>query len=181
MGRAEKIQYTVYSKDSVLDLSPGYAIAKSEKFRGQQVEIEIQIPAGKVIRFDRSVTEKLNPANFRVKRKYRRNGNFDIQFEDPYYFRFRTDVDYIMGIDGNLKDASGSQIIYDDYRYRENDSIELERSIQRKRDELQQLEEKKNKQKEKPVSFKPESLNAKDNVLAYGPPSLVVSPLSLMN
>ena len=55
MRRAEKIQYSVYSKDSVLDLSNGYAIDKDSKFRGQQVEIEIQVPVGKKIRFDESV------------------------------------------------------------------------------------------------------------------------------
>jgi phage shock protein PspC (stress-responsive transcriptional regulator) len=81
-GRAERIQYTASSKDSVLDLASGYAIDKDSKFRLQQVEIEIQIPVGKKIRFDESVTEKLNPVNFRIRRTYRRKRIVDIQIND---------------------------------------------------------------------------------------------------
>ena len=148
MSRAEKIQYNVYFRDSVLDLSSGYAIDKDSKFRGQQVEIEILIPVGKKIRFDASVNEKLNPTSFRIRRSYRRNGSVDLRInEDVYMNRFRSDVDYIMGIDGILKDADGKAIVNDYYRYEQNDSNELKRSIERKKEELRELEEKQKIQK----------------------------------
>jgi hypothetical protein len=143
LRRAEKIQYDVYFKDSVIDLSSGYAIDKDSKFRGQQVEIEILIPVGKKIRFDPSVHDKLNPTNFKIRRSYRRNGSIDISVhEDVYMNRFRSDVDYIMGIDGVLRDTEGKTIVRDFYKYEENDSIQLKRSIEQKKQELKELEEK---------------------------------------
>ena len=161
MSRAEKIQYTVYSRDSVLDLANGYAIDKDSKFRGQQVEIEIQVPVGKKIRFDESVNSKLNPANIRVKRSYRRNRvvDVDIDVEDDYRQRFRSGVDYVMGIDGSLKDVSGNTNYNStgDYRYDENDSIRIKKAIEIKKQELKELEELKNKET-KPVAGNTESM-----------------------
>ena len=71
--RAEKIQFSATSKDSVLDIGNGYAIDKDSKFRGQNVEVEILVPAGKKIRFDESVKRKLNSIHVKVKRSERRN------------------------------------------------------------------------------------------------------------
>jgi phage shock protein PspC (stress-responsive transcriptional regulator) len=153
LDRAEKIQYTVYSKDSVLNLANSYAIDRESKFRGQHVEIEMYVPVGKMIRFDNSVTEKLNPVNFRVTRKYRRNRVVDIDIDTRHSFRFRTGVDYVMGFDGKLRDLSGASAVpVDGYRYKSNDSLELEKSIEKKKKELQQLEEKKKQQSGKPDS-----------------------------
>jgi phage shock protein PspC (stress-responsive transcriptional regulator) len=178
MRRAEKIQYSVYSKDSVLDLSNGYAIDKDSKFRFQQVEIEILVPVGKKIRFDESVNDKLNPTSFRIKRSYRRNG-IDIRINDDVSMnRFRSNVDYIMGIDGSLKDTEGKSIINDDYRYQENDSIELKRSIEQKKQELKDLEEKQKKQKS--TTWRKKSMNDDDAAVASSP-SPVFSLVTMFN
>ena len=155
LDRAEKIQYHLTSKDSVLDLGSGYAFDKGSKFRGQNVEIEILVPVGKKIRFDRSVKDKLNPADFRVNRRYRRNRVVDIQFDNYYRFRYRSDVDYVMGIDGYLKDPAGVTINNGgSYRYNEvnNDSASIQRQIEtekRRREEIDQnIKELEKKQKE---------------------------------
>jgi len=160
LNRAEKIQYAVYSKDSVLDLASGYAIDKGSKFRFQQVEIEIQVPVGKKIHFDRSVPDKLNPANFEMKRTRRHrttvNGRtiVDFSYSDDY-FHFRTDVDYVMDIDGNLKDPSGNVIKKDDYyRYTPpiNDSgyiqDQLNEEKRKKEESEKRIKDLENKQKE---------------------------------
>lgn len=146
--RAEKIQYRVTSRDSVLDLGNGYTIDKESKFRGQQAEVEIQVPAGKKIRFDPTIPEKLNPANFKIKRSYRHrttiNGRtvWNYDYEDGY-FRFRTDIDYIMGIDGKLKDPAGRTVNNRDY-YRYDDRVNSgDTSVIR-----QQIEEEKLRQQE---------------------------------
>jgi phage shock protein PspC (stress-responsive transcriptional regulator) len=178
MRRAEKIQYSVYSKDSVLDLSNGYSIDKDSKFRFQQIEMEIQVPVGKRIRFDGSVKDKLNPANFRVRRTYRRKGGIDIQFDNDYSFRFKSDVDYIMGIDGNLKDTEGKNIVNDDYHYQQNDSLELKRSIEQKKQELKELEEKQKKQKS--TTWKQESMDDDKEAVASSPSS-VFSLVTMFN
>lgn len=178
LGRADKIIYSVYSKDSVLDLGNGYTIDKESKFRGQQVEMEIQVPVGKKIRFDPSVTDKLNPSHIRVKRSYRRDRVVDIDVNNNYSFRYRTGIDYTMGIDGNLKDSAGNTVTYDDYRYYnapdtsttiEEQRIKAEREL-KKLKEMEENEEKKKKQQ--PISGTRESMNdlEEDEVTALSSP-----------
>ncbi|MBK5272238.1 MAG: hypothetical protein JJE22_14605, partial [Bacteroidia bacterium] len=181
LRRSEKIRYTAYSKDSLLDLANGYTVDKDSKFRFQQVEIEILVPIGKKIRFDESVSRKLNPTSFRIKRSYRNKRIVGISISDDniYMNRFRTDVDYIMGIDGSLKDAEGKAIVNDDYRYKENDSIELKRSIEQKKRELKELEERQKIQK--PSTFKKVRMDNKDDEVVAGAPSPIISLLGMFN
>ncbi|MEP7373873.1 MAG: PspC domain-containing protein [Chitinophagaceae bacterium] len=177
ISRAEKVQYSAFSRDSILDLASGYSIDKDSKFRGQQVEIEIQVPVGKKIRFDESVNDKLNPANIRVKRSYRKNRIVDIDLEEDYWHRFRSGVDYVMGIDGSLKDASGNTNYKrsGDYRYDDgdNDSMEIKKAIEIKKQELKDLEELKNKET-KPRAGNTESMDDTENEDAF---SSSVSPV----
>jgi hypothetical protein len=180
--RAEKIQYNVYSRDSVLDLANGYIIDKGSKFRFQQVEIEIQVPVGKKIRFDESVNDKLNPTSFKIRRRYSRshNGIVDTRInEDVFMNRFRSDVDYIMGIDGILRDTEGKTLVNDFYRYQENDSAELKRSIEQKKQELKELEEKQKKQKS--TSFNYKKINNKADNAVAGSPLQVFSLITQFN
>jgi phage shock protein PspC (stress-responsive transcriptional regulator) len=170
LTRADKIQYTVYSRDSVLDLGNGYAVDKESKFRGQQVEIEILVPVGKRIRFDESVDNKLNPYNIRVKRSFRRNRIVDIDIDDDYWRRFRSGVDYEMTIDGSLREIGGTgtniKTNSGDYRYDDNDSIRIQEEIERKRQELRELEEIK-KEKVKPSSTREESMDDAEEEQAF--------------
>ncbi len=151
--RAANIQYNAISRDSVLDLASGYIIDKASKFRGQQVEVAIQVPVGKKIRFDASVKEKLNPVRFRVKRKY--NRGVDIRIDDDYSFDYISGVDYTMGIDGKLKGESGKEMnnksdrsrrVNNDYRYESNDTAS--QVIRPDNDIQKQLEEEKRKREE---------------------------------
>lgn len=196
LNRAKNIQYHITPRDSVLDLASGYAIDKDSKFRGQQVEIEIQVPLGKKIRFDRTVREKLNPARFTVKRTYRRSRFRGIEIDDDFGFNYITNVDYTMTKDG-LTDASGRKINdpdnrhYDengnynrssrDYRYdqRTEDSIEIQDRLKeekRKREEsdsiIKDLEQ---RQKKQPATTSAaESLDG-DEDASIGSPSGVFS------
>jgi phage shock protein PspC (stress-responsive transcriptional regulator) len=177
LARAGRIQFAAYSKDSVLDLANGYAIDKDSKFRGQQIEVEIQVPVGKKIRFDRSVNDKLNPTSFKIRRSYRGNRVVNITIDDDLYMnRFRSDVDYIMGIDGNLKDAEGKDIINNDYRYEnnDNDSLRIQREIERRKQEIKDLEERQNK---KQTSGEMESMDDKEETVVSSP----ASSFSLIN
>ena len=149
MNRAERIRYTVSSTDSVLDLANGYAIDKDSKFRGQNVEIEILVPVGKKLRFDESVDRKLNSINIKVERSRRRNRIRNIEFNDDNQFRYRSGIDYIMGIDGELKAPDGTTFSQpntnNDYRYDNNDSILKQKQVN---DNQKQLEEEKRKKEE---------------------------------
>jgi len=154
--RADRIQYSVLSQDSVLDVGNGYTVDKSSKFRGQQVEIEIQVPVGKKLRFDPSVPEKLNPANFKFNKTSRKtfvNGRVIRSYSfDESYFHFRTDVDYTMGINGKLQDKSGRTVEYNDYyRYDEDqdavdpgntDSLNIQQQLEQEKKKKEESEKK---------------------------------------
>ena len=112
MQRAERIEYTVSSMDSILSLGSGFALGSSDKFRGQKVMVEIQVPEGKQIRFDNSVGEKLNPYDIRVteKENSRRRGkwgrrNWEIDWDNNRFYDWSPDTDYYMTADGKLKEV----------------------------------------------------------------------------
>lgn len=171
--RADKIQYHASYLNGVLDLGSGFAIDKESKYRGQMVEVEIQVPEGKKIRFDESIQDKLNPVNIKIKRnKFWRRGRSGIEIDEFDSFPWETNTDYIMGKDGALKNTDGTPVLKNynnDYRYNNKDSLEIERSIEEKKNELKELEQKKKDQiqenQSKPVSrdsAKSESLDDKD-------------------
>jgi phage shock protein PspC (stress-responsive transcriptional regulator) len=143
--RAEKIQYTVSYKDSILDLGSGFAIDKDSKYRGQRIEIRIEVPVGKRIRFDESVRYKLNPMNVKIRRgRNWRNNDVDFEFNNYRGFPWMSNTDYIMGENGELKNADGTPVSdYNNYRYNNNpnDSNALKEKEKRLRDELKQIEE----------------------------------------
>jgi len=140
--RAEKIIYNVTSRDSILDLGNGFAVAKESKYRGQNIEIEIQVPPGKKIRFDESVNDKLNAVDVKMDRGRRRGRirGFEINNNNSD-FQYRSDVDYTMGTDNILRDPEGNVPTYrrrvtttttvngkviektTDYRYDAKDSV----------------------------------------------------------
>ena len=178
LNRAGKIQFNASWKDSVLDLDNGYAIDKESKFRGQYVEVEVLVPAGKKIRFDESIERKLNAINVKVKRSYRRNRITGIQIDNnEEAFRFRCGIDYTMGIDGELKTPDGISVnkpSSNEYRYEENenktnDSLELEKSIEQKKKELKELEEKMNKQTKPTTRKKTRKTFDEEGAYAGGP------------
>lgn len=186
-NRAAKIQFSAVSRDSVIDLANGYAIDKESKFRGQHVEVEIMVPIGKKLRFDESVTSKLNSLNIKVKRSYRRNRISGIEIQnDERSFHYRSGIDYIMGVDGELKGPDGSSLTQpqnNDYRYpgtnpaTGTDSVEIEKNIEKKRKELQDLEEKKKEIQQKKTTVKKETeIRTADGSVAGGP-----SPVSTMS
>ncbi|HET6767912.1 MAG TPA: PspC domain-containing protein [Chitinophagaceae bacterium] len=157
--RAAEIQYTISSKDSILDIGNGFAISKDSKYRGQMIELKIQVPVGKKLRFDETVTRKLNPVEIRMndRRTRLRRARIDIDYND--WFEYRTNVDYVMTENGTLVDPNKPQINPSiptaptpptgDYRYEDarpatTDSIEEQRKkVQEEQRKLKEMEEKK--------------------------------------
>lgn len=112
LDRAESIQYSVQSLDSVLALGSGFGLSRDDKFRGQKVMVEISIPVGRQIRFDQSVGDKLNPFNIRVseneRSNRRRNWNrrdWDIDWDSNRYYDWEPDTDYYMTAEGTLREV----------------------------------------------------------------------------
>lgn len=46
---ANNIMYDITQKDSVLEFSPNFSVSKSDKWRDQQIQIELRVPKGKMI------------------------------------------------------------------------------------------------------------------------------------
>ncbi|MFT3902708.1 MAG: PspC domain-containing protein [Niabella sp.] len=126
LARAQKIQYTVISADSVLDLPNGFSIDKNSKYRVQQVKLIVQVPVGKKIKIDASVKEKLQIGNIRFNNRHR---NVSWESDDRYYglYRYRSDVPYTMDSTGRLvSDDDIPEIISSDkadstYRWNDGD------------------------------------------------------------
>ena len=155
--RAGQIQYNISSKDSILDIGNGFAISKDSKYRGQMIELRIQVPVGKKLRFDETVTRKLNPVEIRMndRRSRLRRSRIDIDYND--WFEYRTNVDYVMTENGTLVDPNKPQKdkgvtpveTTGDYRYEDatpatTNSIEEQRKkVQEEQQKLKDMEEKK--------------------------------------
>jgi hypothetical protein len=115
------------------------AIAKSDKFRGQQVNVVVKVPVGKQIRFDRSIERKLNPVNYRFTHKNRWN-RFDEDWDVDVYtdFDYTADVDYIMTADG-LRRTDGKD--NEKYKYKNSDAQDELQEIERRKEELKEREQ----------------------------------------
>lgn len=186
IDRAENIEYTATSVDSLLDLGSGYAIHREDKFRLQRVEVMIKVPVGKRIRFDESVRRKLDVGSNARYRNYRVHGRkVDIVYNDRVSFWWSSNVDYIMQADGKLADVAGRYVDDDNYRYEQEekvpDTLDVKQQLEeekRKREEsdkrIKDLE-KKQKEKQKPAARTAESMDDTEEDVTTASPSPVFS------
>jgi len=104
LARLNKISYTVYSTDSILDLASGFSVDKTSKYRLQRVQVMVQVPVGKKIQMDPSVNEKLNTLDIDVEsgesrvRRIRERRNY--RFYSP-------NTEYTMMENGSLQNGNG--------------------------------------------------------------------------
>lgn len=100
ISNAEKIHFNVDQQDSVLHLPEGFAVSSSDKFRGQQVLVIIEVPIGKRIQ----LSDALNRYSwFSINMNNRRGWNmtYDDYSNDSYGWDANTE--YIMTPDGNKR------------------------------------------------------------------------------
>ncbi|RYZ22257.1 MAG: PspC domain-containing protein [Chitinophagaceae bacterium] len=165
--RAGAIQYPVFLQDSTLNLGSGFAISRNDKFRNQEVYVEIQVPVGKSIRFDQSINERLHPVRFNS--RYNNRRRYDRDFDDFNWENevalnehIQAGVRYVMDASGDLVDPVGPRYNTSDttaidgqgrYEYRRGTSDSLQRSIDEKERQLERerrdLEELRNREQEK--------------------------------
>jgi phage shock protein PspC (stress-responsive transcriptional regulator) len=153
--KAERIVYHVSSLDSNLNLGNGISIAKAQKFRGQQVLVEIKVPVGKRIHFDETVREKLHPLNVKMsdRRRWNRNrwngDDWNMDWDEWNAFNWDSNVDYVMKENGELEKADALERTTPGvYEYKKNpttDSLrkqieEKEKQLQEERQRLKDLE-----------------------------------------
>lgn len=97
---ANKIDYTIYQKDSTLFLGGGIAITPQEKFRNQEVYITIAVPVGKRIKIDRNAGWN-NNGGFHLGSDF---DNYDWRnSSDDYDYDWDQNVEYIMTENGLKK------------------------------------------------------------------------------
>jgi len=172
--RAEKIQYKISTKDSLLDLGNGYSIDKDSKFRWQIVKVIVQVPVGKKIRFDESFTRKLEVVKVRIRERRGIDVNVD------HWFDYSTNIDYLMtehGLENPNRSVSTSRSTDQsggDYRYDNRQSLKDSIDAREKRleDDRRKLEEdKKRLQRDSTQgNSKKESLDDDDNDDVAGSP-----------
>jgi len=159
--RAEAIEYQVSSLDSALILGSGFAVHKSQKFRGQRILVEVLVPVAKRISFDQSLS-KIKTWNVRVRVKRRddwRDEERTRTWHWDEYHAWEPGVEYIMTEEGKLVRADGkdqpgerrdeevnSNETIDNYRYGSDSGNRinrdsLDRILQEKRKQQQQAEE----------------------------------------
>lgn len=104
LKRASDIHYEARYKDGILDLGSGFSIDATSKYRLQNIVVEISIPTGKLISFDKSVTDKLSGIQVQIINGQRWGRN-DINIKQAE-FAWKTEIDYVMTPEGILKEAS---------------------------------------------------------------------------
>jgi phage shock protein PspC (stress-responsive transcriptional regulator) len=157
-ARAEKIIFNTSSQDSMLNLASGLRIYRTSKFRGQGVILEIQVPAGKAIRFNESLVDAYNPWVVRrasKENRYWRRNSYNIDWDYDDYFDWDANVDYVMGTDGKLIKAD--KVVIDstgvyEKKSDKNKLKDLEEKERKNEKERQEIEREKEKlQQQNPV------------------------------
>jgi hypothetical protein len=93
LDAANKIQFDIRQKDSVLVLPKGFPISKEDKFRTQRVLVIIEVPIGKKIQLDRALNDyRWFNVNFDRNRGW--NASWDENWDKTYYWE--NNVEYIM-------------------------------------------------------------------------------------
>jgi len=94
---AERINFDITQRDSLLLLPKGFAISKNEKFRNQQVLVVVEVPVGKRIQLDRRIDSyDWFTVNFNRRRGW--NIEWDENWDRTY--GWSSNVEFIMTPDG---------------------------------------------------------------------------------
>ena len=97
-GLAERINFNVEQRDSVLLLPKGFAISRNEKFRNQQVLVIVEVPVGKRVQVDHKVEDY---EWFHINYNRRRGWDNDNDWDDSY--GWQSDRELIMTPDQGLQ------------------------------------------------------------------------------
>lgn len=112
---AGNIRFPVAQQDSVLNLPQGFALARGDKFRNQQVRVEISVPVGKRIQITSSVEDynwfTINPGRHHIHWNDEGSDNWrtdwDEEISDANTYPWSANVEYRMTANG-LERTSGS-------------------------------------------------------------------------
>ncbi|WP_431212653.1 hypothetical protein ACQ86N_44395 [Puia sp. P3] len=111
---AGRIEFPVRQTDSVLTLPQGFAISSHERFRNQQVIVEVAVPVGKRILINRSVEDyhwfTINPNNRHIRWRDRNwNMDWDQDDDDGESYSWSSNVEYVMTPTGLSRTGSDGE------------------------------------------------------------------------
>ena len=95
---AQKIRFDIQQQDTILTLPEGFSVSSTDKYRGQQVLVVIEIPVGKRIQLADAV-RRYNWFDINVNNRRGWNINFDDSYNDGFY-DWETNTEYVMSPDG---------------------------------------------------------------------------------
>ena len=125
---ANRINFTIDQKDSIVTLPQGFAVTKDVKFHNQQVLVIVAVPVGKKI----ELNESLNDYNWFNLDFNRRRKGFRVEWDDDWNnnYDWNSNTEYIMTANG-LKNTQLSDEDKDDIQDTREKIKEIE---QQKRD-----------------------------------------------
>ncbi len=100
VNSAQKIRFNVDQQDSILNLAEGFAVSSTDKFRGQQVLIIVEVPVGKKIQMS---PELGRYSWFNINVNNRRGWNIGYDDYNNESYGWDPNVEYIMTPEGNKR------------------------------------------------------------------------------
>jgi hypothetical protein len=106
---ANNIQFHVGQADSTLNLPQGFTIVRGEKFRNQQVRVEVAVPVGKRILVNSSVDDyhwfNIHPGRRHIRWDNGKDWNvdWDEDIDDNDTYSYSTNVEYMMTANGLVR------------------------------------------------------------------------------
>ena len=148
--RAEQLTYSASTLDSALILGSGFGVGKGEKYRGQQVLMQIDVPVGKLIRFDESI-DKLEMSEIKLERSGNwRRDRWESDWDNDDFYDWEPGIDYVMSENGRLVKSAGAADTTTEtttrdsvYQYRGDTTRanEVDRQIEEQRRRIQEEED----------------------------------------
>jgi phage shock protein PspC (stress-responsive transcriptional regulator) len=139
MNNARSITYSINQQDSLLYLSRGFGLKKGTRFRNQGVIVTIQVPVGKRILIDRSVSRKLEWFNIN------HDGN-DWDEEWDHFEDWRTNIEYVMTVGGLERLDKPEEKLNDETENAEKSLEQIQKEKEQKLKELEDLDNQLKKQ-----------------------------------
>jgi phage shock protein PspC (stress-responsive transcriptional regulator) len=119
---AEKIQFDIVQRDSMILLPKGFAISRRDKFRNQRVLVIVEVPVGKKIELDRSIySYEWFTVNFDRRRGW--NGDRDNDNWDNNY-SWEANVEYVMTANGLRRTDGKDKARYDDVSENDENTVD---------------------------------------------------------
>jgi phage shock protein PspC (stress-responsive transcriptional regulator) len=165
---ANAIAFNITQQDSVLYLDNGFRIQRGSKFRNQHLVVKVQVPVGKRIFIDKSVSRKYDHFNISFGR--RRNWDWDRDNDEEWDSDYRWDdnVEYIMTNGGleKVKNLDEKELKNGNFKLKidKDGNVEAEGSIDDKEEYRYRYKQIEDSIKEKATEKIREELRVKDSV-----------------